>query len=374
MKILICVCASVAIYKVCELTRKLKQQQHEVKIILSHAAQKMISITLFEALGADIYTEDTGKMEHIYLSRWCDILVLCPATASTIGKIANGIGGTLMLDIFLAKKQNIRTIIVPSMNVEMWNNSFVQANINKLKSHNFEIINPTSGVLACGEEGLGKMACVEDIIDFINPHIKTLNVLITAGGTVEKLDDVRYLTNFSSGKQALEISQILYDCTVTVIKAKADVSFPCNVIQVESAKEMLDSVQKELEAGKYDVFISCAAVADFTFNKTNGKIKKDKIHNLELIPNPDILKTVCSSPKKPKCVIGFAAEAENILEHAKQKMVHKGCDIMIANELVFGKDETKGFIITKHSTQDFNCSKKDLAKMIKNKIFEVFSF
>lgn len=203
MNILLCVCASVAIYKSCELVRILKKSGHNVKVILSNSASQMISKELFEAIsGNEVFVRDSGKMEHISLVRWCEVLVVCPATASTIGKIANGIGGTLMLDAILAKG-SVPTIIAPAMNVEMWKNAFVRENILKLKNHGFEILEPESGVLACGEEGIGKLANVQEIAEYISKKTKKngKTVLITAGGTIEKMDDIRYLTNISSGNR-----------------------------------------------------------------------------------------------------------------------------------------------------------------------------
>ena len=372
MKILICVSASIAIYKVCELVRALVKNGHEIKLILSDTASQMISPIIFEALGVEVFLKDTGKMEHITLSRWCDILLLCPATASTIGKIANGIGGSLLLDTFLAKKKSLRTIIVPAMNVEMWHNSIVQQNIKKLQQHGFQFIEPSSGVLACGEEGIGKLVSVEEIINFLFPK-KNLKVLITAGGTIEKIDDVRYLTNISSGKQALEIVKAFCDCDVTLIKARVDVEFPswCNIVSVNSANEMLELVQNQIQLG-YDVFISAAAVADFSFKKREGKIKKSEIQNLELILNPDILQIVANSHNRPKCVIGFAAESENLKKNAREKLIKKKCDFMVGNELVFGEDKTRGMILSQNTEEDFNCSKQELSKKIRKKVEDFF--
>ncbi len=374
MNILLCVCASVAIYKSCELVRVLKKSGHNIKIILSESASKMISQELFEAIsGNEVFVRDSGKMEHISLVRWCEVLVVCPATASTIGKIANGIGGTLLLDAILAKG-NVPTIIAPAMNVEMWNNAFVRENILKLKNHEFEIVEPESGVLACGEEGVGKLANVQEIADCISKKTKKngKTVLITAGGTIEKMDDIRYLTNISSGKQALALAQYFYNqgFDVKIIKAKTDVSFPrCfAILCVESASEMLTCVLNEVSS--CDVFISAAAVADFTFNKVSGKIKKTEIGKLELVPNPDILQTVCGCEFRPKCVVGFAAESENLEINAKNKLKRKGCDIIVGNALVFGKNSTNGVIITQKTQTAFECSKKELSQLIFEKVQE----
>ena len=377
MNILLCVCASVAIYKSCELVRILKKSGHNIKIILSDSASKMISQELFEAIsGNEVFVRDSGKMEHISLVRWCEILVVCPATASTIGKIANGIGGTLMLDAILAKG-SVPTIIAPAMNVEMWKNAFVRENILKLKNHEFEIIEPESGVLACGEEGVGKLANIQEIAEYISKKTKKngKTVLITAGGTIEKMDDIRYLTNISSGKQALALAQCFYNkgFNVKIIKAKTDVSFPryFEILCVESASEMMACVLKEIP--KCDVFISAAAVADFTFNKVFGKIKKTEIGKLELVLNQDILQTVCGYEFRPKCVVGFAAESENLEINTRGKLERKGCDIMVGNDLVFGKNSTNGVIITQKDQTPFECSKDELAQLIFEKVQEFLS-
>jgi phosphopantothenoylcysteine decarboxylase/phosphopantothenate--cysteine ligase len=377
MNILLCVCASVAIYKSCELVRILKKSGHNIKVILSNSASQMISKELFEAIsGNEVFVRDSGKMEHISLVRWCEVLVVCPATASTIGKIANGIGGTLILDAILAKS-SVPTIIAPAMNVEMWKNAFVRENIVKLKNHGFEILEPESGVLACGEEGIGKLANVQEIAEYISKKTKKngKTVLITAGGTIEKMDDIRYLTNISSGKQALALAQCFYNqgFDVKIIKAKTDVSFPryFEIICVESAAEMMACVLKEIP--RCDVFISAAAVADFTFNKVFGKVKKTEITKLELVPNPDILQTVCEHTFRPKCVVGFAAESENLEINARDKLERKRCDIMVGNDLVFGKNSTNGVIITQKDQTPFECSKDELSDLIFEKVQEFLS-
>lgn len=369
MNVLLCICSSIAIYKSCEIARQLTNIGHNVKVVMSANASQMLSPLIFTALtNNETYINDTGKMEHISLARWADILLLCPATANTIGSIANGLGGSLLLDIFLAKTQSLRTIIAPAMNSEMWNNPFMQTNLQKLKEHGFEIIKPQTGKLACGEEGEGKLADINEIVSQILPK-KDTKILITAGGTIEEMDSVRYMTNYSSGKQAFEIAtkfaQNGYD--VTVIKAKTDIKFPqyIKIIEVKSANNMLNSVMENIT--NCDVFISAAAVADFGFTKYEGKIKKDKITNINIIKNSDILHTVCSSSQKPKCVIGFAAESENIKENAINKLQKKQCDFIVANELVFGSDITRGVILGKKIEENFSCTKKDLA----HKIYEI---
>jgi phosphopantothenoylcysteine decarboxylase/phosphopantothenate--cysteine ligase len=366
MNVLLCVSASISIYKTCDVARALIKNGHNVKVVLSKSASEMISPIVFEGLtGNQCYIHDTGKMEHISLSRWAEILLLCPATASTIGKIANGIGGALLLDIFLAKKPDLRTIIAPAMNMQMWENVFVRVNLQKLKANGFEIIEPASGILACGEEGQGKLASVEEIVNFIAPK-NGKNVLMTAGGTIEEIDSVRFMTNYSSGKQALEIALEFwkkgYD--VTVVKGKTDVSFPSymKIFGVKSANDMLACVMENVQ--NCDVFVAVAAVADFGFNKTEGKIKKENLTELKLIKNPDILATVGNSELRPKVVIGFAAESENLVENARLKLVKKNCDFVVANNLVFGKDETSGFIVKKTGETPFNCTKKELAELV----------
>lgn len=199
--------------------------------------------------------------------------------------------------------------------------------------------------------------------------------MITAGGTIEKMDDIRYLTNISSGKQALALAQCFYNqgFDVKIVKAKTDVSFPryFEIICIESASEMLNCVMGEIQ--QCDVFISAAAVADFTFNKVSGKIKKTEISKLELVPNPDILQTVCGCEFRPKCVVGFAAESENLEINAKKKLTTKRCDIIVGNALVFGKNSTNGVIITKKNQTPFECSKNALAQLVFEKVQEFFS-
>lgn len=339
---------------------------HNVRVVMSKNASLMISPIVFTALtGSEVYIDDTGKMEHISLARWADVLVLCPATANTIGRIANGIGGSLLLDIFLARKQDLRTIIAPAMNTEMWNNPFVQTNIRRLQENGFQIAAPQSGKLACGEEGDGKLANIDDIMSQILPK-QNIKILITAGRTIEEMDSVRYMTNRSSGKQALEIAKefINNGCDVTIIKGKTDVEFPryIKIAEVLSARDMLNAVKEKIV--NCDVFISAAAVADFSFTKYEGKIKKDKLTNINFIKNPDILHTVCNGPQKPRCVIGFAAESENIKENGRIKLEKKKCDFIIANSLVFESDTTQGIILGQNIEESFSCTKKELARRI----------
>jgi phosphopantothenoylcysteine decarboxylase/phosphopantothenate--cysteine ligase len=326
----------------------------------------MVSPLLFEALGCEVFLKDTAKMEHILLTRWADVLLLCPATASTIGKIANGIGGGLILDLFLARPKGLRTIIAPAMNGEMWENAFVKENLQKLENHGFEVVTPQSGELACGEVGVGKLADVEEIAGVVLKREDALNVLITAGGTIEKLDDVRCLTNFSSGKMALELVRAFAGHNVVVVVARAEALFPswCKIVKVESAKDMLKACIENVEG--CDVFFGCAAVADFTFEARLGKVKKGEIKSLNLIPNPDVLKTVANVGNRPRCVVGFAAEAENLRQNANGKLQAKNCDFIVGNSLVFGREKTSGVILGNGNIEEeFDCLKKELAGKIK---------
>lgn len=371
MKVLLCVTASISVYKVYDVVRLLIKRGASVRVVVSKSARKMVSPLLFEGLGCEVFLKDTGKMEHIYLTRWAEVLVLCPATASTIGEIANGIGGNLLLDLFLAKPRSLRTVVAPAMNVEMWENAFVRKNLQKLENNGFEVVLPESGELACGEVGMGKLANVEAIAEFVlGSDVKQLNVMITAGGTVERFDDVRCLTNFSSGRQALELVKAFVGCNVTVVLAKVEVEFPswCKVIKVESAREMLGTCTQNIEG--CDVFFGCSAVADFTFERQFGKVKKGEIKSLNLIPNPDVLKTVSGLKNRPRCVVGFAAEAENLKQNAEGKLKAKNCDFIVGNDLVFGKEGTKGVILGNNFEEEFDCLKKELAKKVKGIVLE----
>ena len=322
------------------------------------------------------------KPEHISLADWADIFVIAPATANTIGKIARGIADNLLTSVACAFSKKI--IIAPAMNVNMWNNAAVQENIQTLKSRGYQILEPESGFLACGYKGKGRLCSIEKIynetIESLNYQqlLKNKKIVITSGGTIEDIDPVRYISNYSSGKMGLALANCAKSmgAYVTLITTKS-VDAPFKIVKVKSAIDMQNAINEEFETA--DIIIMAAAVADYRVkNYSVQKMKKGENEeiNLELIKNPDILKEL-SINKTHQLIIGFCAESENLLENAKEKIQKKGCDYLIANDISrkdigFGSDENEVTILNKNGeiTKIEKASKNIIARKILEKICE----
>lgn len=383
-EILIIITGSVSAFKSLELIRMLKKEGHNINVILSKGGEDFVTPLSASALsGNDVLIEDSYNMEHISLSRKCDLILICPASASFINKLAYGFGGELALDLMLAKKQETQAMICPAMNVEMWNNEVLQNNLTELEKQDFTIINPQKGRLLCEEEGEGKLASLDfifgEVKDFFSYQnsLKGLKFVITSGGTVEKIDNARFISNFSSGLQGALIAKELANrgAEVFVIEAKAShdirlVNKNIKLIKVLSAKEMLDEVKQVLLNNKIEGFFAVAAVADFAVkNYFNGKIKKDKMPTLELEYNPDILSYVGNlKENRPNKVIGFAAEEENLIENGLGKLNKKNCDFIFANHMCFESLNTTGYLISSSKQESFKGSKKELASFLLEKV------
>lgn len=382
--ILIGITGGIAAYKICTLIRLYRKAGANVRVVLTPNALNFVTkLTLQTLSNNEVYVDnfeiDEYKPEHIALTE-ADIFVIAPASANTIGKLANGICDNLLLSTACAFSKPI--LIAPAMNENMWNNPFVQENMSKLKKHGYHIIEPETGFLACGTNGVGRMKEPEEIFDRTveifseNKKLKGKKILITAGGTREKIDPVRYITNASSGKMGLALADNAYrmGADVTLVSTfKADK--PYKNIVTETALEM-EKVVKENLSGQ-DCVIMAAAVSDYRVeNCAENKIKKqgNKL-TLELVENPDILKSICKTPNKIIC--GFCAESENLLENAKAKIQKKGCDFLIANDISrkdigFNTDENEVYIIDKslnikHIEKD---TKENIARRILEEIFE----
>lgn len=382
--ILIGITGGIAAYKICTLIRLYRKAGANVRVVLTPNALNFVTkLTLQTLSNNEVYVDnfeiDEYKPEHIALTE-ADIFVIAPASANTIGKIANGICDNLLLSTACAFSKPI--LIAPAMNENMWNNPFVQENMSKLKKHGYHIVEPETGFLACGTNGVGRMKEPEEIFDRTaaifseNKKLKGKKILITAGGTREKIDPVRYITNASSGKMGLALADNAYriGADVTLISTfKADK--PYKNIVTETALEMEKAVKENLS--NQDCVIMAAAVSDYRVeNCAENKIKKqgNKL-TLELVENPDILKSICKTPNKIIC--GFCAESENLLENAKAKIQKKGCDFLIANDISrkdigFNTDENEVYIIDKslnikHIEKD---TKENIARRILEEIFE----
>ena len=382
-KILLIITGSIACYKSIELIRLFKKKSFEVNCILTNGAKEFITPLLVSAISGTktfdqlFSVDDEISMGHINLSRQHDLIVIAPASADFIAKIANGYGDDLASATILASDK--KTIFAPAMNEKMWLNDITQKNISKILQNNFAMVEPEKDVLACGEEGLGKMASPEKIVVEIENFFKNQNILagknilITAGSTIEPIDPVRFIGNKSSGKQALAIAKILSEmgANVQLIAGNLTQEIKTSVkstIFVNTAQEMFEAVKNSLDS--IDVFIGCSAVADYRVkNYSAQKIKKSNQQNLtlELEKNPDILEFVGMASNRPALVIGFCAESENLLENAKQKLINKNCDLIVANDIengkIFGSDFTSAFFVEKNQHSDlFNGTKAQLAQ------------
>ena len=386
--ILIGITGGIAAYKVCSLIRLYKKARANVKVVVTPSALNFVTkLTLQTLSDNEVYVEnfdvEAYKPGHISLADEADIFVIAPATANTISKIANGICDNLLTSIACAFKKTV--LFAPAMNTGMWENSFIQENILKLKKHNYQFVEPESGFLACGTNGKGRMAEVEDIFEKTSEILsqkqilKDKKILITAGGTKEKIDPVRYITNCSSGKMGIALADCAYEMGAEVtLVSTFSIEKPYKNIVTESAQEMEKAVKANLS--EQDCVIMAAAVADYRIkNYSEQKIKKGNNNDdltLELTKNPDILKEISSMNSKSK-IVGFCAESENLLENAKVKIANKGCDYLVANDISrkdigFSSEMNEVYILDKNqniSHIDID-SKRNIAKKILEKIFE----
>ena len=345
-KILLIICGGISAYKSLELIRLLKKQGAEVKTILTKSAKEFVTPLSVASLSQEkVYddlfnVENEAEMDHISLSRWADVILVAPATANTISKLSAGSSDDLASTVILASDKDI--FLTPAMNVRMWEHPSTKQNLNKLKSYGYKIIGPEIGDMACGEFGEGKMTEPKDIFQTIEAYFGKLNknqklkALVTAGPTNEYIDPVRFITNKSSGKQGYALAEALvkrgFQTTLISGPTNLKTDYSINLIKVETADEMLKATQENLPA---DVAIFSAAVADFKVKeKKNEKMKKQEYLNLELEKNIDILNYVSKhNSLRPKLVIGFAAETNDIQKNAKKKLIEKNCDWIIANDV-----------------------------------------
>ena len=345
-KILLIICGGVAAYKSLEIIRLLKKKEVIIKTILTKNGAEFVTPLSITSLSQskvyqDLFSlENEAEMDHISLSRWADLILIAPATANTISKLANGNSDDLASTVTLASNKEI--FIAPAMNVRMWDHQSTQQNIAKLKTYNYRLIGPKIGDMACGEYGEGKMSEPSEIIDQLEVYLRNLiaskkyRAIVTAGPTNEYIDPIRYITNKSSGKQGYEIAKSLskkgFETTLISGPTSLEVSDDINLIKVETAEEMFQSTLKSLPA---DVAIFSAAVCDYKAKKVAKiKIKKQDRLNLELEKNVDILDYVSNhNSLRPRLVVGFAAETNNLENYANKKLNEKNCDWVIANDV-----------------------------------------
>ena len=380
-KILLILTGSIASYKATKLINLLESDGNIVTVVLTSGAEKFITCLSIKSLCKatvyrdEIFQEEHDPMLHINLAREHDAILVAPATADFIAKISCGLAGTLSLSCILAAE--IPIILAPAMNPSMYQNSITQNNLSFLKGKNFQIIEPDHGLMACGEEGVGRYPSEEKIVCFIdsilmsNQKFKGKKIIINLGSTQESIDPVRFIGNYSSGTQGILIANELIKrgCEVHIIAGYTTTSLPDNIIRAYTADEML---KESLNLLPSDAYISVAAICDYKIkNYSATKIKKNGDNlKLEFIKNVDVISEITRHKDKPKLVVGFALESDNYELNAKNKLRNKNLDLVVVNESKhLGKDFNEFSICKANSYQELgNISKKELAKILVDKL------
>lgn len=389
MNILLIVSGGIAAYKSIDLTSALVKQGHRVKIVLTNNAQKIVTPLPFQTLTKNrVYTDtfeeiDENEIQHIDLTKWANKIVVAPATANIISKFANGIGDDLATTLMLAVKDVTKVYIAPAMNTVMYDNPIIQDNMNKLSNLGFNFIEPASGLLACGDVGKGKFPTTEFLLtEIFKEEKKDLlgkKVLVTAGPTKEFIDPFRCLTNPSSGKMGIAIAkeaarrgaEVLLVTGVDVDKVDSNIK----VKKIVSTEDMFQAVKNNYV--DYDIVIKAAAVSDYTpIQVFDKKVKKqDGDLSISFKRTPDILEFVGKNKKYGQIVVGFAAETNDLLDYAKEKIARKNLDFIVANDISksdigFNSDNNEVYIINKNNeiTKINKTSKDNIAKEILNTI------
>ena len=391
-KVLLIITGGIAAYKSLELVRKLKEKGADVIPVMTKAAENFVTPMSVSALAQEkVFNKlfdltDEAEMGHIELSRSSDLIIVVPASADFIAKTATGQANDLASTLILAT--DTKVLMAPAMNVRMWENPLTQKNIKILHNNGVKFVGPDEGEMACGEFGFGRMAEADEILkeieaNFRDKKLKGRHFLVTSGPTIEPIDPVRFIGNRSSGLQGGAIANELVEsgAEVTFITGPVNLDPPhgSNIIRVETADEMYDAVHSSLPA---DAAVFTAAVADWKIKKTEQQKLKKQTGNLpafDLTENKDILASVSKLKKnRPKIVMGFAAETENILENAKSKLMKKGCDFIVANDVslgtqTLGGNENAAIIVSEKDVETLTkMSKRALAKILVEKISQSF--
>lgn len=387
--VVIGVCGGIAVYKACDLVSKLKKTGVNVHVIMTKSATEFVAPLTFQTLSQNYVVEDmfespkTWDVEHISLAKKADVFVLAPATANVIGKVANGIADDMLTTTIMATKAKI--LIAPAMNTNMYENPVVQRNIQTLKDLDYKFVEPESGRLACGDIGSGKLASVDTIFNSIielleiKKDLEGTSMIITAGPTVESIDPVRYITNRSTGKMGYSIAKkaIERGADVTLVSGPTNIVPPQNLkkfIQIESAEDMYNAVLENMDENQ--VIIKSAAVADYRPKEySDNKIKKsDDDLSIRLDRTKDIALEL-GKIKNNKILVGFAAETNDLLENAKNKIQKKNLDFIVANDLTqdgagFGVDTNIVKIIDREGVvqEHPKMKKEEVADVILDKI------
>ena len=393
-RILLIISGGIAAYKSLELIRHLREHGAFVRCVVTESATQFVTPLSVSALSGDkVYRDlfsltDEAEMGHIQLSRDADLVVVAPATANILAKMAQGVGDDLSTTILLATDKDI--MVAPAMNVRMWEHPATQNNISILKSREVIFTGPTEGKMACGEFGEGRMAEPTGISDAIDDYFHAYaplagrHAIVTSGPTHEAIDPVRYIANRSSGKQGHAIASALAarGARTTLVTGPTHEPNPAGVeiVRIESAQDMLNAVLAALPA---DIAVCAAAVADWRPEKIGDRKMKKGDHttaaSLNILENPDILRTLAqSADRRPRLVVGFAAETDDIIENAVTKRDYKGCDWIIANDVssetdTFGSDENKVHFITQKVIEDWPLlAKTGVADRLVDRITEHF--
>ena len=394
-KILLIIGGGISAYKSLDLIRLLLKKKSSIKVVLTKSGKKFVTSLSISSLSKNRVFEEMfdeknqGKIDHISLSRWANLILVMPATANFMSKIARGSADDLASTIILASNKEI--FLVPAMNVRMWIHKATQKNLNALIEYGYKFIGPADGEMACGEYGKGKMSSPRQILSFLDKYFKNkdflkkkkVNAIVTTGPTKEYIDPVRYISNESSGKQGYEIASELSRLGIktTLISGPTNLIYnnEIKVKKVTSGNEMLEAVKKRLPA---DIAVCAAAVSDFKPElRKKNKIKKElKFDEIKIEKNLDILSFLGKSNRhRPKLLVGFSAETDNLVKNSIKKMQDKFCDIMIANdvskkEVGINSDLNEVIIIDKNGKTEKikKNSKKFIASVIAKKIVETF--
>jgi len=393
-KILLIIGGGISAYKSLDLIRLLQKKHCSVKVVLTKSGKKFVTSLSLSSLSKnrvfeEIFDEkNKGNIDHISLSRWADLIMVLPTTANFMFRLSKGSAEDLASTIILAS--NKETFLVPAMNVRMWEHKATQKNLNVLMDYGYKFIGPEDGEMACGEYGKGKMSSPRQILSFLVKFFKKRDLLkskkiraiVTTGPTKEYIDPVRYISNESSGKQgyeiALELSRLGIKTTLISGPTKLKYDNEIKVKKVVTGKEMLEAVKRKLPT---HIAVCAAAVSDFKpISSQKNKIKKSQIKEIKIEKNPDILSFLGKNNRfKPKLLIGFSAETENLIKNSKIKMQEKFCDMIVANDVSkkdrgFHSDFNEVLIIDKNGKIEKvkKNSKKFVASIVAKKIVDTF--
>ena len=383
------VTGGIAAYKSAEVVSRLRHLGADVHVIMTRNATEFVTPLTFRTLAANPVVTDTfaepeeWNVEHVALAKLADIFVIAPATANILAKMANGIADDMLSTTVLATKAPV--LVAPAMNTGMWTAKATQQNVSVLKNRGVLFAGPESGMLACGDEGRGRMSEPADIVRKIQEilgrteDLAGKKLLVTAGSTRERLDPVRFLTNDSSGKMGFAIAEAARDrgAEVTLVKGNTTAPVPdgVRIIEIESARDLLDGMKKE--APKQDIVIQAAAVADYrpaACAKTKIKKKDGEPMAIRLTENPDIAKTIGAKKKASQVFVGFAAETDHVAAHAQEKLIKKNLDMIVANDVTkpgagFNTDTNIVTLITKEGSEALPImSKREVADAILDRI------